>query len=101
MLGGHGHRKFYLNEVDRIESEYHKTLPEIQYTSEEIQAGFDSMARTFGFFSTLLFVEKESGINRNEILKWPVKEFKNNMTYLAWQGFTMKKHNEIMSKKKA
>lgn len=100
MFGGLGHRKFYVNEIDRLESEHREKLPGSKYTNEEIQAGFDRLANAFGFYGTLLYMEKETGFKRKELENWTVYEFNANIQYLAWQAKAIKDYHDIMTKKK-
>lgn len=100
MYGGLGHRKFYRNEVIKYESEWRKKFPPNSYTSEEMQAGFDKLAKAVGFYGTILFMEKETPYNRDELERWEIVKFKTNLWYIAWQNFTQKKYSEIIKKKK-
>ncbi len=100
MSGGTWHRKFYLSEIDRIDAQHRARLPETKYTVEEVQAGFDRLSSTFGFYGTLLYLEKETGHSRKELLTWSVYAFNYNIVYLAHQGATMKRYSEIMRNKK-
>lgn len=45
-------------------------------------------------------MEKETPFNRNELLKWTVKEFKGNLIYIAWQNAAQKRYQDIVSKRK-
>lgn len=100
MRGGHGNRKFYRYEVDRIESFYQSQYPKSTgYTTQEIEAGFESLAKQFGFFHTLLFMEAQTPYNRDQLEKWTVAEFKNNLLYLAHHGKVMKRYQELINKK--
>ncbi len=99
MWGGHGHRKFYLNEADRIERERIANLPKGGYSDAQIEAGFERLQRTFGFLGTLLYMEKETPYKRHELLLWSVAEFNTNFAYLAWHGHFMEKYAEIQKRK--
>ncbi len=83
MRGGHGHRKFFLSETNRVEAEFKSQLPPAKFSAEEIQAGFDKLSSLYGFYGTLLFLEKETPFNRKQLERWPVNEFKANVLYLA------------------
>lgn len=96
MYGGHGHRKFYLSEVDRVESARIANLPKSEYTDAQIQAGFEKLARAYGFFGTLLYMEKETPYRRHELLEWTVAEFYTNFAYIAWQNHLSKKYRQIL-----
>lgn len=100
MSGGTWHRKFYISEIDRIELQHRSRLPPAGYTPEELQAGFDRMATSFGFYSTLLYMEKETGYKRKELLEWSVYDFNYNIVYLAHRTATVKRYSEIMRNKK-
>jgi len=100
MYGGLGDRKFYIGEVARIEQWHSSNLPPQGYTPEQTEAGYERLATKFGFYSTLLFMEKVTPFKRTELLEWTVEEFKHNLRYIAWQGYTNDKYEEIMKKKK-
>ena len=99
MRGGRGSGKFYVTEIDRIEESWSKRYPKSKLTDEEIEAGYDRLARTFGFYRTLLFMEKATPFNRQELLKWSVEDFKYNHLYLSWESHTAEKHSKILSDK--
>lgn len=99
MRGGLGYRKFYYSEVKRIEEAYKKSLPLGGYTPEEMEAGYQRLADQFGFFSTLLFMEKETPYTRDELLEWPVGKFQYNLCYIAWKNYIDKKYGDIIKKK--
>lgn len=100
MYGGHGHRKFYLGEIDRIESEHQSLLPESKYTVQEIQAGFDKLAKDFGAYTTLVFMEEKTGTCAKELLTWPLVEYNYRIRYYAWQAHVQKKYSDIVNKPK-
>lgn len=100
MWGGHGHRKFYTAEVLKIEEVRIKNLPKSNYTDSQIEAGFEKLQRTFGFFSTLLYMEKETPYKRDEILNWTVAEFNTNFAYIAWHNHIMGKYQDILKANK-
>lgn len=100
MHGGPGHWKFYLTEVDRIESEHQRQLPESKYTVEEIQAGLDKLAKAYGTYSTLVFMEEKTGRTSEELEQWSLNKYLYRMRYYAWQGFYQKRYSDIMSKPK-
>ena len=99
MWGGHGHRKFYLAEVSRIDQRHQSQIVKSEYTNDEIQAGFDRLGQKFGFYGTLLYLEKETPFNRKELLKWSVAEFNYNLVYLSHYNNTIKKYQEILDLK--
>ena len=99
MFGGRGCGKFYITEVNRIEDKWAKEYPKTQLTSEELEAGYGRLSKTFGFYRTLLFMEKATPFNRNELLKWSVLDFKYNHLYLSWESYTGEKLNKILSDK--
>lgn len=96
MRGGHGHRKFYSIEVNRIEGERVRNLPKGGYTDAQIQAGFEKLARTFGFLGTLRLMEKETPYRRDELLKWTVAEFYTNFAMIAWENQMNKNYRQIL-----
>ena len=98
MLGGNGSGKFYVTEINRIEGEHKANLPPGGYTPQQIQAGYDRLGKTFGFYRTLLFMEKQTPYKRHELLNWTVAEFMFNLRYISWENETEKKYKEIMSK---
>ena len=99
MHGGHGCRKFYVGEVDRIDRQHQEKLPKSEYSNEEIQAGFDRLASTFGFTGTLHYLVKELGVYKEEeIERWELYRFNHKLVYLAWQSYTVKEYNKIISK---
>ena len=100
MYGGHGHRKFYISEVTRIEAKHKSALPPGGYTPQQVEAGYDKLAANFGFYHTLLFMEKVTPYKRTELLEWTVMEFKHNLRYIAWQNYTDEKYRDIVSNKK-
>lgn len=100
MWGGHGDRKFYLDEVDRIESARIAQLPKSNYTDAQIQAGFERIQRTFGFYSTLLYMENSTSYKRDELLMWTVAEFYTNFAYLAWTSHALEKYHQILKDSK-
>lgn len=100
MSGGTWNRKFYISEVDRIEKEHRSKLPETSYTQEEVHAGFDRLSSSFGFYGTLLYMEKETGHKRGELLEWPTYDFNYNIVYLAHQAATVKRYGDILKGKK-
>ena len=100
MWGGLGNRKFYVTEIDRIERKWSDQSPKSKLTNEEIEAGYDRLAKTFGFYRTLLFMEKKTPYKRDELLKWSVQKFKHNLLFLSWESYTDQKFSEILEKKK-
>lgn len=100
MPGGAGHRKFYISEVDRIEHKYKADLPPGGYTDEQIKAGFEGLAKKYGFYRSLLFMEKSTKESRHELLGWSVAEFKYNLGYLAWENEIDKRYFDIKNPKK-
>ena len=99
MFGGHGHRKFYLDEVERIEKRHAEQLPPGGYTSQQIEAGYDKLANAFGFSYTLRYLEEVTPFRRSELLEWSIAEFKYELRYWAWKNHTDKKYSEIQSMK--
>ena len=99
MWGGHGHRKFYLNEVRRIEKNHKDNSPPGGYSEDEVNAGYPKLAETFGFYSTLLFMEVQTQHKRSELLTWTVAEFYHNLRYIAWKGYFDKKYSDIIKSK--
>ena len=100
MRGGHGHRKFFLSEVSRLEVEFKNQLPPSKYSAEEIQAGFDKLAQGYGFYGTLLYLEKETPFTRDELERWSVKRFKGNVLYLARWNHAKKILDDLRQAKK-
>lgn len=100
MHGGLGHRKFYIAEVDRIESEHSSKLPPASYSNEEIQAGFKNLAESSGPYGPLVLMEEKTGTPYKELLTWSVNEYNHRLWYYAWQGFVQKKYNDIINKPK-
>ena len=100
MLGGRGCGKFYISEVKRVEEWHTSNIAPGGYTAEQIEAGYEALAKKFGFYHTLLYLEKTTGHKRAELLEWSVAEFKHNLRYLSWQAYTNEKYDEIMRKKK-
>ena len=100
MRGGHGHRKFFLSQTDRIEAEFKSQLPPSQYSAEEIQAGFDKITGAYGFYGTLLFMEKETPFNRDQLERWEVKKFKANVLYLARWNHARNEKDKLMEAKR-
>lgn len=100
MSGGRGNRKFYVTEIDRIEQSWAVKAPKSKLTAEEIEAGYERLAKSFGFYRTLLFMEKKTPFNRKELLKWSVSEFKYNLLFLSWENHTEAEYNKILEKKK-
>lgn len=99
MYGGHGYRKFYLSEIGRIDDRYQSQVAPSKYSNEEVLAGFDRLAEKFGFYSTLLYMEKETPFNRKELLEWSVSEFNYNLVYLSHYNATIKRYQEALNKK--
>ena len=100
MWGGLGYRKFYFTEVERIERKIKSDQPTGGYSPEEISAGYQRLADKYGFYSTLLFMEKETGHKRSELLGWSVAEFYYNFNYIAWSNHIGKKYSDIIKDKK-
>lgn len=100
MYGGHGHRKFYVTEVNRVEEQHQAKLPDSKLSMAELQAGFKELADDFGSYSTLLYLEKETGYKRSELENWTVYAFNFNLQYLARQAACQKKYSEIMNRPK-
>lgn len=99
MYGGRGCGKFYFNEVDRIETDHRSKLPKTGgYTPEEVAAGFKGLVDKYGIYGTLLYLEKETPFDRNEITQMSVYEVYYNIRYLADYGAVMRKYGEIMKK---
>ena len=98
MRGGHGYGKFYLSEVDRIEREHAAQLPPGGYNSAQMEAGFDKLAKSFGFSHTLRYLEEITPFKRSELLEWSIGEFKYELRYWAWKNHTEKKYSEILSR---
>ena len=45
-------------------------------------------------------MEEVTPFKRTEILEWTVEEFKHNLRYVAWKGWTVEKYEKIMRDKK-
>lgn len=99
MHGGLGFGKFFIDEVNRIEEQHRKNLPESHYTPEETEAGFPALAKSFGVYATLLYLEKETPFTRKELEQMTTYEIYHNLRYLAWHARTVKKYGEIMDRK--
>lgn len=99
MYGGHGYRKFYISEIDRIESEHQAKLPESRLTADEVQAGFDRLSTSFGPFLTILNIEETTSYKESEILEWQLNKFYFRIQAMAWRAFTQRKHSDLMVKK--
>ena len=99
MHGGLGYWKFYITEVDRIESQHSGKLPPSRYTMEEIQAGFKNLAESYGSYSTLVYMEEKTGLGMKELLTWSVYEYNHRLEYYAWQAHTQKNYQDIMNRK--
>ena len=99
MFGGPGNRKFYVSEIDRIEKSFSDKSPKTALTPEEIEAGYQKLAGSFGFYRTLLFMEKKTPYKRDELLKWSVQQFKHNLLFLSWESFTDQRYQDILEKK--
>jgi hypothetical protein len=100
MRGGLGCGKFYINEINAIERKWSEKAPQTKLDPEEIEAGYDRLDKSFGFYRTLLYMEKETPFNRKQLLTWNVAEFKHNLLFLSWKGVTDKKLIEILKNKK-
>lgn len=100
MRGGHGHRKFYLAEVKRIEKSFKDNSPPGGYSEDEVSAGYPKLAEKFGFYSTLLFMEVQTQYQRHELLEWTVAEFQYNLLYISWKAHFDKKYSDIIKNKK-
>ena len=95
MYGGHGNRKFYIAEVSRIDRQHSERVSKSTYSDEEIQAGFQNLSEAFGFYGTLLFMEKETPFNRDELLGWSVNKFNQNIVYLSHYKAAEKRYRDI------
>ncbi len=100
MRGGLGSGKFYVSEVGRIEQNHAANLPPTGYTDEQIQAGYEKLAKSFGFYSTLLFMEKQTPFTRDQLLEWTVRDFKFNLRYISWKNHIDEEYAKIMRDKK-
>jgi hypothetical protein len=99
MCGGHGCRKFYLNEIDRIELAHQSKLPESRLTNKEIQAGFQRLGVAYGPLLSIFNIEERTSYKEDEILTWPLSRFYNRIEIYAWQAHTQKKYQEIVTPK--
>lgn len=99
MHGGLGLRKFFISESNRIESEHRKRLPKGGYTPEEIEAGFKTLAESFGIYGTILYLEKETPFSRYQLESMTVNEIYYNLQYLAWYNHTIKRMDKIQEDK--
>lgn len=79
-------------------------LPKTSYTPEEIEAGFERLAKSFGVSGTLFYLEKETKYTVDELEALPVYNIYHRLRYLAWYNFTLNAYNKIhedkMNKKK-
>ena len=100
MLGGAGRGKFYVSEVGRIEQAHAANLPPSGYTDQQIEAGYEKLAKSFGFYATLLFMEKQTPYTRDQLLGWTVRDFKFNLRYISWKGHVDEAYAKIMKEKK-
>lgn len=82
-----------------MELAYEKQLPPNKPTQEELDAGYARLAKAFGFFGTLVAMEKETSLTGNDLLKWPIGEFKYRLLYMAHKRAVDLKHDELMAKK--
>ena len=53
----------------------------------------------FAIETTLIYLEKETGTQRKELLDWSVAEFKYNLVYLAWYNKAVKSYQDIQNKR--
>ena len=100
MYGGHGCGKFYLSEYQRIEKHHAANSPTGGFTPEQVEAGYEKLFKVFGIYGTVLFLEKNTAIPRQEIYRWSVAEFKHNLRHIAWSNEVDRRYNEILEKKK-
>ena len=100
MHGGHGGRLFFSGQVLKYANKLHDELPQEGYTFEEEEAGFESLAKAFGFYSTLDNIARYVGQTDKEVLKWSTNEFYTKLKLLAWRAHAQKKYGEIMANKK-
>ena len=99
MHGGLGCGKFFINEANRIEKQHRERLAPARYTPEEIEAGFKTLAESFGIYGTILFLEKETPFNRYELERMTVNEIYYNLQYLSWHAYTIKRYDKIQQDK--
>ena len=86
-------------ETDTIDNEISSQIPKSNYTTEQIQAGYENLAKSYGFFHTLLYMEAKTPYKRHELIKWTVNEFYHNFVYLARAAKVEMNYHEIMEKK--
>lgn len=91
MRGGRGHRKFYISETGRIFNEYKSKLVPVDYTPEEIDAGFDNFSRAFAFFLPIRTLERATPFTRHQILKWALREFHAELIFLNHESAMQRK----------
>ena len=99
MCGGLGCGKFFIDEVARIESQHRSKLPKSSYTPEELEAGFERLAKSFGVYGTLLYLEKETKYKLEEIEQKSVYEIYHRLQYLAWYNHTVSEYQKIQDRK--
>lgn len=99
MHGGHGVGKFFITEVNHIEEHHRKNLPKTSYTPEEIEAGFEKLARSFGVSGTLFYLEKESKYTLEELEQLSVYKIYHRLRYLAWHNYTVNEYGKVMDRK--
>lgn len=102
MHGGISIGKFFVSEVDRIEEQHQSRLPKSAYTPEEIEAGFQRMARAFGIPGTVFYLQSIPPYRKSEeIYRMSTYEVYFWLEYLAHDGDTKKKYGDVMSRKTA
>ena len=99
MYGGLGCRKFFIDEVGRIERQHREKLPKTSYTPEEVEAGFERLAKSFGVSSTLFYLEKETKYTVDELTELTVYKIYHRLQYLAWYNHTLKEYDKIQNRK--
>ena len=99
MPGGHVCGKFFSGQVLEFTKRLADELPAQEYTNEEVEAGFKTIAETFGFYATLDNIARYVGQADKEVLKWNVNEFYTKVKYLAWRAHAQREYQAILNKK--
>jgi len=90
---------FFVNEVSRIEQHHRDNLPKSSYTPEEVEAGFQRLAQSFGVSSTLFYLEKETKYTIDELEQLPVHKIYHRLRYLAWYNHVVSEYQKKQDRK--
>jgi hypothetical protein len=91
--------KFFYSEVSRIETWHSERCSEVNYTSEEAEAGFPDIIKQFGWKAVLYSISQGNFEQQAYIENLPVYQVYFYLQYLSKKSKAEKDYQEIIQRR--